>query len=100
MGNRWFTRVHLLAYAAWQGGGRLVAADGWLALAMASAAVGYVAGARASAVLPAEQVICWVLVLSLPLWPGMSEAQVERAAAARFNVYFASLLSDFRRIAL
>jgi drug/metabolite transporter (DMT)-like permease len=45
-----------------------------------SAAGGYVAGARASSVLRPEQVICWVLVLSLPLtaplmwatWPARS----------------------------
>jgi len=57
----------VLAFAAWKGGGHLVAADGWLLLAVLSAAVGYVAGARVSAVLPAQQVICWVLVGSLPL---------------------------------
>ncbi len=56
----------VLAFAAWKGGGQLVAADGWLLLAVLSAAVGYVAGARVSAVLPAQQVICWVLVGSLP----------------------------------
>jgi drug/metabolite transporter (DMT)-like permease len=56
----------VLAFAAWRGGGHLVAADGWLLMAVLSAAVGYVAGARASAVLPAPQVICWVLVGSLP----------------------------------
>jgi drug/metabolite transporter (DMT)-like permease len=57
----------VLAFAALQGGGTLSAADGLLLLAVASASIGYVAGARVSAVLPAEQVICWVLVLSLPL---------------------------------
>jgi drug/metabolite transporter (DMT)-like permease len=57
----------VLAFAAWMGSGRLSGADGLLLLAVASASVGYVAGARVSAVLPAEHVICWVLVLSLPL---------------------------------
>lgn len=57
----------VLLFAVLQGGGRLVAADGWLLLAVASAAVGYVGGARAAAAMPAEQVICWVLVGSLPL---------------------------------
>jgi len=56
----------VLAFAVWQGGGHLSAADGWLLLAVLSGAVGYVAGARVSAVLPAQQVICWVLVGSLP----------------------------------
>ncbi|MDO9073616.1 MAG: DMT family transporter [Rubrivivax sp.] len=57
----------VLAFAVWKGGGHVVAADGWLLMAVLSAAVGYVAGARVSAVLPAQQVICWVLVGSLPL---------------------------------
>jgi drug/metabolite transporter (DMT)-like permease len=57
----------VLAFATLQSGGGLSAADGLLLLAVASASIGYVAGARVSAVLPAEQVICWVLVLSLPL---------------------------------
>lgn len=57
----------VLAFAAHQGSGRLSAADGLLLLAVLSTAIGYVAGARVSARLPAEQVICWVLVISLPL---------------------------------
>jgi len=57
----------VLAFAALRGHGSLSVADGLLLLAVASASVGYVAGARVSAKLPAEQVICWVLVLSLPL---------------------------------
>jgi drug/metabolite transporter (DMT)-like permease len=57
----------VLGFAALQGQGRLSAADGLLLLAVASASIGYVAGARVSAQLPAEQVICWVLVFSLPL---------------------------------
>jgi drug/metabolite transporter (DMT)-like permease len=72
----------VIAFAALQGGGRLSAADGLLLLAVASASIGYVAGARVSAVLPAEQVICWVLVASLPFtlpamlatWPSPSQA--------------------------
>ncbi|MGL6109066.1 MAG: DMT family transporter [Rubrivivax sp.] len=57
----------VLAFAACSGQGRLGAADGLLLLAVLSAAVGYVAGASASRELTPEQVICWVLVLSLPL---------------------------------
>jgi drug/metabolite transporter (DMT)-like permease len=57
----------VLAFALRQGSGRLSAADGLLLLAVASAAVGYVAGARASAAMKAEWVICWLLVMSLPL---------------------------------
>lgn len=57
----------VLGFAALQGGGALSAADGLLLGAVASAAVGYVAGARVTAGMPGEQTICWVLVLSLPL---------------------------------
>ena len=57
----------VLAFATYQGSGRLGAADGLLLLAVASAAIGYVSGARLSAQMSAERVICWVLVLSLPL---------------------------------
>jgi len=75
----------VLAFAALRGGGTLNPADGLLLGAVASASVGYVAGARLSTQLRAEQVICWVLVLSLPLtlpvtlltWP----AQAIRPAA-------------------
>ncbi len=57
----------VLAFAVWQGSGRLSAADGLLLLAVLSASIAYVAGAQVSTVLPAQQVICWVLVASLPL---------------------------------
>ena len=75
----------VLGFAAWQGHGTLALADLLLLASMASAAVGYVAGARLAAEMPAERVICWVLVGSLPLtlpamlatWP----AQPVRAAA-------------------
>jgi drug/metabolite transporter (DMT)-like permease len=57
----------VLAFAAWQGGGHLSAGDGWLLLAVLFTGVGYVAGAKVAVDLPAPQVICWVLVGSLPL---------------------------------
>jgi drug/metabolite transporter (DMT)-like permease len=68
----------VLGFAAVSGHGRLSSADGLLLLAVASTAFGYVAGARVAAEMPSEQVISWVLVLSLPLtlpvtwwtWPG------------------------------
>lgn len=71
----------VLAFAGWQGGGWR-AADGLLGLAVLSAAAGYVAGARATATLGAEAVICWVLVLAAPLtvplalaaWPSQPAA--------------------------
>jgi drug/metabolite transporter (DMT)-like permease len=54
-------------FAVFQGGGTLRAADGLLLLAVLSASIGYVAGGRLSLEIPPQQVICWVLVLSLPL---------------------------------
>jgi len=57
----------ILAFAFIQGGGMPVAADGLLLLAVLSASIGYVAGARVAMDLPGEQTICWVLILSLPL---------------------------------
>jgi drug/metabolite transporter (DMT)-like permease len=77
----------VLAFAALRGQGSLSAADGLLLLAVASASIGYVAGAQVSARLPAEQVICWVLVFSLPFtvpamiltWP--VDASTVRASA-------------------
>ncbi len=57
----------VLGFAAWQGGGRLSAADGLLLLAVLSTSLGYVAGARVAATVPAQQVICWILVAGLPL---------------------------------
>jgi drug/metabolite transporter (DMT)-like permease len=77
----------VIAFAALKGGGQLTAADALLLGAVFSTAVGYVAGARVSSVLPAEEVICWVLVGSLPLtlpaalltWP--ADATAVRAAA-------------------
>jgi drug/metabolite transporter (DMT)-like permease len=72
----------VVAFAVWQGGGAPVQADLWLLVAVASAASGYVAGAQLSARRPAEHVISWVLVGSLPLtmpvalwaWPGAAAA--------------------------
>ena len=77
----------VLGFAARQGNGALSAADGLLLLAVASASIGYVGGAQVSLKIPAEQVICWVLVLSLPLtltamlatWP--ANAGAVRASA-------------------
>ena len=57
----------VLLFAAWQGGGAPSAGDGWLLLAVLFTGIGYVAGAKVAVDLPAPQVICWVLVCSLPL---------------------------------
>ena len=88
----------VLVFAAWQGSGRLSAADGWLLFAVVTGAIGYVGGAQAAAVMPAPQVICWVLVGSLPftlpamLWfwptaPARASAWVGLGYAALFSMW-------------
>jgi drug/metabolite transporter (DMT)-like permease len=57
----------VLTFAVIQGGGAVTGADGLLFAAMACAACGYVAGVRLSQKMPAELVICWILVGSCPL---------------------------------
>jgi len=57
----------VVGFAAWRGAGGLEMADGLLLGAVVCASAGYVSGARLSAGMTAEQVICWVLVLSLPV---------------------------------
>jgi drug/metabolite transporter (DMT)-like permease len=56
----------VIAFAAWQGGGAISAGDGWLLLAVLFTGIGYIGGAKVAAEMPASQVICWVLVMSLP----------------------------------
>lgn len=89
----WFCAVLgcglVLGFAAVQGGGHLVAADGLLLLAMMSAAIGYVAGAKLSQRWRAEHVISWVLVISLPLTAPVTwwvqPAALERVSAAAWG---------------
>jgi drug/metabolite transporter (DMT)-like permease len=62
----------VLGFAAWKGGAGFQGADGLLLIAVLLGAFGYVWGARLSSgpagtAMPPEQVICWVLVLSLPI---------------------------------
>ena len=72
----------VIGFAAWQGSGGLSAADGLLLLAVLSGAIGYVGGAQVAVALPAQQVICWVLVLSLPFTlPAMWWLQPQQPAS-------------------
>ncbi len=58
-----------MVWRAWQttGGFYLGAANIYLIIAMTTGAFGYIGGARLTPRLGSEQVICWVLVSSLPL---------------------------------
>jgi drug/metabolite transporter (DMT)-like permease len=57
----------VVGFAAWRGAGGLEVADALLLGAVVCASAGYVSGAQLSRGFSAEQVICWVLVLSLPV---------------------------------
>jgi drug/metabolite transporter (DMT)-like permease len=57
----------VVVFALVEGSGTLTAGDGLLLLAVAATALGYVSGAQLATQMRAEHVICWVLVLSLPL---------------------------------
>ncbi|MCY7314416.1 MAG: DMT family transporter [Rubrivivax sp.] len=86
----------VLGFAAWQGGGAVTAGDGWLLGAVLFTGIGYVAGAKVAAEMPAPQVICWVLVMSLPFtlpaalwfWP-----TAPARAAAWWGFAYVSLFS-------
>ncbi|MBB3211706.1 drug/metabolite transporter (DMT)-like permease [Herbaspirillum sp. Sphag1AN] len=57
----------VVAFALRQGGGSLQPADLALLAAVFAAAMGYAEGGRLAQSMGGEQVICWALVLSLPL---------------------------------
>lgn len=78
----------VITYAALRSGGRVSAGDMLLLAAVASAAVGYVGGARlVDRGMTAEQVICWMLVaclpITLPLTALLSASNAPALAAAR-----------------
>jgi drug/metabolite transporter (DMT)-like permease len=57
----------VVAFALWQGGGELHMADLALFAAVVAAAMGYAEGGRLSQTMGGERVICWALVLSMPV---------------------------------
>jgi drug/metabolite transporter (DMT)-like permease len=57
----------VIAFALYKGSGRPSYADLLLLMAVISTSIGYVAGARVSSDLPPAHVICWVMVITLPL---------------------------------
>jgi drug/metabolite transporter (DMT)-like permease len=57
----------VIAFALWDGGTELRAADTLLVLAVITASMGYAAGGSLSRKLGGWQVICWALVVALPL---------------------------------
>lgn len=57
----------VIAFALWQGGGSLHAADFALFGAVLAAAMGYAEGGRLSQTMGGQQVISWALLLSMPV---------------------------------
>jgi drug/metabolite transporter (DMT)-like permease len=57
----------ILTYALIEGAGSLQWGDAWMLAAVIVAGFGYAAGGDASKQMPAWQVICWALVLCLPI---------------------------------
>ena len=94
--------LFVVAFAGYEGGGNLSWADGLLFTAVLSSAIGYVAGARMSSQMPAEHVICWVLVISLPFtvpamfltWP-QTAVRLSAWSGFAYNALFAMWLGYF-----
>jgi drug/metabolite transporter (DMT)-like permease len=57
----------IVAFAVMAGGGRVGAADGWLALAILSVAIAYVEGGRVSRALGGAIALCWAMVALAPV---------------------------------
>lgn len=57
----------VIVYALWDGGVALHGADSLLVLAVIAAGMGYAAGGQLSRKLGGWQVICWALIVALPL---------------------------------
>ena len=57
----------VVIYALWDGGAALHGADSLLVLAVIAASMGYAAGGNLSRKLGGWQVICWALIVALPL---------------------------------
>ncbi len=88
--------VLVLGFAWWRGAGDLQGADLLLLGAVLAASSGYVSGARLAGELSPEQVISWVLVLSLPVTvpvAALSWPQAPVAAAAWGGFLYVSLFS-------
>jgi drug/metabolite transporter (DMT)-like permease len=70
-GTFWFwsvlASVAVTIFALWDGGASLHAADTLLILAVISASMGYAVGGQLSRTLGGWQVICWALVIALPI---------------------------------
>ena len=95
-----FGSAVVVGFAFWRGGGRPQLADGLLALAAISAAIGYAEGGRLARTLGGWQVISWALVLAAPfvLIPVVftSDARLATASVAAWAGFaYVSVVSMF-----
>ncbi len=88
-------------FALRESGGGFVPADGWLALAVVSASIGYAEGAVVSRVLGGWQTISWILVLTAPvialpmLIIGIGDDVLAARPSAWLGFFYVSLFSMF-----
>ena len=88
-------------FALRESGGGFVPADGWLALAVVAASIGYAEGAVVSRVLGGWQTISWILVLTAPtiaipmLFIGISDDVLAARPSAWLGFFYVSLFSMF-----
>jgi drug/metabolite transporter (DMT)-like permease len=90
----------VVAYALWQGAGSLHVADFALLGAVVLGALGYAEGGRLARTMGPWQVICWALVLSLPLLvPPLAWAIAARGVTASPSAWagfaYVALVSQF-----
>ena len=92
--------VIVIAFALRQGGGSFHTADFALFAAVVAAAMGYAEGGRLSQSMGGQQVICWALVLSMPvllpvtIWLGMHYG-VQASPQAWMSFAYVSFFSMF-----
>jgi len=90
----------VIVFAMSQGGGGLQLADLALLAAVVAAAMGYAEGGRLSQTMGGQQVICWALVLALPIllpitaWLGWHYG-INASPKAWFGFAYVSLFSMF-----
>jgi drug/metabolite transporter (DMT)-like permease len=95
--------VAVSAYALATGGGSFHLADLLLILAVLAAAVGYAEGALLARAMPGWQVICWALVLALPVTmpiaaltsSGLESASTGELLAFAYTAMFSMLVGFF-----
>jgi drug/metabolite transporter (DMT)-like permease len=93
----------VVAFALRHGGGDVVAGDLWLVAAILSAGFGYTYAGKLSTEMPGWEVICWALVISLPvaipsaiwLWPADGTAVPVEAWGGLIYVAMVSQLIGF-----